>query len=108
MKKTKTTKPTKPYWEMTAKELADATKEFDGPLDLSKWRPITKAERAKFERMQKQGSKSIHIKRPSIKEVTVRLDAALLRQCSEYAAKHDLTLSDVITKSLQSEIASAK
>lgn len=61
--KKKSTKPSKPYWEMTTEELREATKEFDGPLDESQWRPLTKSERAKFERMQKGPHHSIFIDR---------------------------------------------
>jgi hypothetical protein len=56
-------KATKPYWEMTAAELAEATKEFDKPIPWSKTRPLTKAERERFERARATPSRSIYIKR---------------------------------------------
>ena len=35
----------KPYWEMNAKELATATKVFDGSLPRSKTKPLSAGER---------------------------------------------------------------
>jgi hypothetical protein len=58
-------KARKPYWEMTAAELAEATKEFDRPIPLSKTRPLTKEERAKFERMRRGPKVSVHVMRGS-------------------------------------------
>ena len=61
--KKKSTKPSKPYWEMNTAELREATREFDGPMNESEWRPMTKSERARFERMQKGPHRSIFIDR---------------------------------------------
>jgi len=56
-------KPPKPFWEMTPAELDEATKEFDEPICWSKCRPLTKAERARFEKMRAGPSVSIFLKR---------------------------------------------
>ena len=53
----------KPYWEMNAAELAEATKEFDLPIPESKLRPLTRRERMEFERLQKAPGRSIFLKR---------------------------------------------
>ena len=60
-------KQPKPYWEMTTKELAEATKEFDKPIPLSKTRPLTKEQRRRWERMKQEPSISIFISRRSKK-----------------------------------------
>jgi hypothetical protein len=62
----RTTQP-KPYWEMTAEELAEATKEFDKPIPLSKTRPLTKEQRRRWERMKQGPSVSIFVSRGSKK-----------------------------------------
>ena len=62
--KKKSMKPIKPYWEMNTEELRDATKEFNGPINESEWRPMTKSERAKFEGLQKGPHRSVFIHRP--------------------------------------------
>ncbi len=97
-------KPIKPYWEMTASELAEATKEFDRPLPASKTRALTKAERASFERMRKGPARSIFITRDP-DGVWVRLNPDILRRTSRYAAGQGLTLTDVINRSLKGMLA---
>jgi len=89
---------------MTAKELAEATKEFDRPIPPSKTRPLNKKERALFERMRKAPYCSIHVTR-SPDGVWVRLDPELLRRSTRYAAKEKLTLSQVINRSLKGMLA---
>jgi hypothetical protein len=93
-------KTNKPYWEMNAKELAHATKEFDKPIPLSKTRPLNKAERALFEKMRKAPHVSIHVTRGS-DGVWVRLDPDVLKRSTAYAAKQQLTLSELINRSLK-------
>jgi hypothetical protein len=95
----------KPYWEMTLAELREATKEFDRPIPLSKMRPLTKAQRERFERMQSGGSRSILVKRSAkTQTVQVELDDELLQRSSRYASRHKMSLSDVINKSLRSAL----
>jgi hypothetical protein len=96
--------PTKPYWEMTTAELAEATKEYDRPIPLSKTRPLTKARRALFERMQRGPHRSIFIARDAT-GVWVRIDPDLLKRTTRYAAKQKLTVNEVINRSLQGMLA---
>jgi hypothetical protein len=101
MKKMKAKKQNgKPYWEMNADELAEATKEFDRPIPESKLRPLTAAERREFERLQAGPSRSIYLKPRKQRQVKVKLDQELLRRSEDYASRHKMTLSDVISKSL--------
>jgi hypothetical protein len=97
-------KPQKPYWEMNAEELAEATKEFDRPIPLSKTKPLSKAERAAFERMRRSPHRSVYVSR-SADGVFVRLDPDLLRRSSRYAAEQKVTLSEVINRSLKGMLA---
>ena len=112
MKKTMQAKVTKPYWEMNAKELQEATKMYDEPLPESEFRSMTRAERARHERIMKGPSGSIFIHRPAEphkkSKVQIQLEEDLLKYCSEYASKHDLTISDVIAMSLKSSFVFAK
>ena len=66
--KRKSTK--KPYWEMSLEELREATKEFDGPVDISKTRPLTKEERARWNRSKKGPHYSIFVHSGKTKAVT--------------------------------------
>src|SRR5258707_998055 len=44
----------KPYWEMTATELAEATKQFDEPFVVDQTRPLTPAERKQWTRVRRK------------------------------------------------------
>jgi hypothetical protein len=101
-KKAVTKQNAKPYWEMTADELAEATKEFDKPLAPGRMRALTKEERARWERARKAG------KGRNISLVTVALPTSLLDRMSEYARKHDLSISDVMRKSVDSALSFAQ
>lgn len=103
-KMSKRSRTKKPYWEMTLAELRAATKEFDRPIPLSKTKPLTSAERATFERMQRSPSVSIFITRDA-SGVWVRLDPEILRRTTRYAAKNRLSLAQVINRSLRGLLA---
>jgi hypothetical protein len=93
---------------MTVKELQEATKEFDKPIPASKLRPLTRAERAEFERMRRGPGGSIYLRSPKKRAVKVELDVELLRRSNDYASKHKMTLSDVINRSLQTTLVFAE
>ena len=94
----------KPYWEMSAEELQEATKQFDKPIRLSKTKPLTREQRAQWERMRKTPARSIFITRDS-DGIFVRLDPDILRRSTRYAAEHKMTLSDVVNRSLRGMLA---
>lgn len=50
---------------MTTHELAEATKEFDRTIPLSKTRPLNKQERAIFDKMRRAPAVSIFVTRNS-------------------------------------------
>jgi hypothetical protein len=89
---------------MTTAELAEATKEFDGPVDKSKWRPLTGKERATFERERRRPAISIYTERGKTKQVKILLDKSIVDRCEKFAAKHNMTLSQVINLGLRSAL----
>jgi len=95
----------KPYWEMNTEELAEATKEFDKPIPAKSLRPLSKEQRARFERAQRLPHRSIFVLRDSEGATFVRLEPSILKRASRYAAAHQLTLSEVINKSLKGMLA---
>jgi hypothetical protein len=99
MKRSKTKKP---YWEMNLQELQEATKEFDKPIPMSRMRPLSKAEREDFERSRARGVRSIFVKRSRPKSVTLKLDEVIVTKSTEYASRHNMTLAEVIERSLRS------
>jgi hypothetical protein len=100
----KTNRPKKPYWEMNAKELAEATKEFDKPIPLSKTRPLNAKERALFEKMRRGPHRSIFISRDA-DGIWVRIDPEILRRSTRYAAQRKISLTEVINRSLKGLLA---
>lgn len=90
----------KPYWEMTAKELGEATKEFDKPIPSSRMRPLTKAQREQFEKARRGPVMAVFSHSDRKRQVTVKLNETTLQRCKEYAFKHHLTLSDVVNMGL--------
>ena len=101
---TKKRGPSKPYWEMTLDELRNATKHYDRPVPLSKTKPLTKGERALFERMRRAPSVSVFITRDR-QGVWVRLDPEIMRRSMRYASQRKMTLSEVINRSLKGMLA---
>src|ERR1700733_13971390 len=93
-------KPQKAYWEMNAEELAEATKEFDRPIPNSKTRPLTRQERAQFEKWRKGPHFSVFVTRDA-DGVFLRLPPDVLRQSLQYANEHGMTLSQVVSRGLK-------
>ena len=91
-------------WEMNVAELAAATKEYDCPVPLSKTKPLTRQQKAQWERMRRRPHRSIFVRRGSAGEF-VHLDSEVLERCLRYAADQGLTLSEVINRGLQGMLA---
>jgi hypothetical protein len=96
----KKSKQTKPYWEMSVEELADATKEFDKPLPASRFRPLSKRERDRFERARRSPHISVFVGDGN-RLITVAIDDALLHKSDQYARKHKMSRSELIARSLR-------
>jgi hypothetical protein len=86
----------KHYWEMNLQELEEATKEFDGPIDLSKIRPLTKAQRARFERDRRRGSVSISAMTLRPISLEIRFDERFMRNSIKEASKRGVPLYKVL------------
>jgi macrodomain Ter protein organizer (MatP/YcbG family) len=101
----------KAWTQLSLDELREATKEFDKPIPFSATRALTPAERARFEQgrrasASKNGAGKSQARKQ--REIKVKLDQELLRRSTDYAAKHKMTLSDVISRSLVSALAFAE
>ena len=97
-------KNSKPYWEMTASELADATREFDAEVPASRTRPLSARERLLWERAMGKPKPPARTKRRGTAAMTVELDPKLVRQSADHAAKHNMTLSEFVAKSLKGSL----
>jgi hypothetical protein len=82
----------KHFEDMTATELAEATKEFDQPFIFEKARPLTAGERAQ-ERKLRRG-------RPKVgggaRKISISLEGGLLRKADALAKKKGLNRSELI------------
>ena len=87
---------------MNLEELREATKEFDKPIPAWKLRPLTKAQRAQWERARAGGVKSIFLSRARPKSVTLKLDERLVDQTTKYASRKRMTFSQVVETGLRS------
>ena len=87
-------KKQKPYWEMDADELAEATKAFDDPGYQPAAVKVTATERARARRWA--GKRAAARAR-----LTLSLDKRLIEQTDDYAANHGVTFSEVVSDALR-------
>ena len=89
----------KSWGAMTPAELGEATKEFDHPLPPSRYKPLSKAERERFERAKHAGARG----RALVK--ALGLDSGLLSEAENYAKRKKLTFKQVVERGLRRELA---
>ena len=91
----------KRYDQMSAGELARATREFDRELPLGPdglpGRPMNAAERKQWAGARAKMSANQN----GLKRVVISLDARLLQQSDAFARKHDLSRSEMISAGLR-------
>jgi len=84
---------------MTAAELAEATKEFDHPLPPSRYKPLSKAERARFERASRAGERGRELMK------VFKFDRKLVTEAEAYARRRRLTWTELLERGLRRELA---
>jgi hypothetical protein len=84
---------------MTADQLAEATREFDHPLPPSRYKPATKAQRARFERALRAGARGRELM------ASLVLDKKLVSEAEAYAKSKKLTVVQLIERGLRRELA---
>jgi hypothetical protein len=89
----------KSWGAMSAAELAEATREFDHPLPESRYTPLSKAERARFERARNAGKHGRELMK------ALNIDPTLLSEAAAYARRRKLTLSQILERGLRRELA---
>jgi hypothetical protein len=93
----------KPYWEMTSRELAEATKQFDEPFIVNKSRALTPAEREQWKRVKRKRGRPR--KGQGFQRVSVSLERGLLKRATSLAKKRRLTRSQLIAQMLERALA---
>lgn len=94
---------------MTEAELAAATREFDNGVSLEQTRPLSPAERARWDRMQAnqppRSGKRRGAGRPTVgagaKPVLITVEAGLLQEIDAYAEGHDLSRSQLLAEGVR-------
>ena len=93
----------KPYWEMTALELAEATKQFDEPFVVDQSRPLTRAEREQWKRIKRKRG------RPRVgkgfQRISVSIEKGLLKRVTALAKKQRISRSKLFAQALQTALA---
>lgn len=89
----------KAYWELTAAELREATKQFDEEFVADKSRRLTPREQAIWEDAKKKGFAKASGKAAAT--ITVRLEQELLKDCTKLAKKRRLTRDALIARGLR-------
>jgi len=98
-------KKQKPYDQMTAAELAEATKEFDKPFAaLQQSSPLTPTMRNAHRRAAGRG-------RPRVgrgaAKLYISMERSLLKEADTYARKHGMSRSQLIASGLKAILGSA-
>ena len=98
-----TRKPTKPYWEMNTKELAEATAEFNEEFVADKAKPMTPEMRARWKKAKaklagENAGDGEHV-------IAVRLAKHLLDRCTALAKKKRISRDVLIARGLKALLA---
>ena len=98
-------KPKKPYWEMTADELAEATKEFDREFVGDEFKPLRGKQKARWLRAAQGPTRSVTLSRGAGRTktrcMTVELDAALARRIDRYAKTNNISVRELVERGLR-------
>ena len=88
----------KPYVLITADELVETTREFDRPVCTARTRPLTRAERQRWQRAKRAGGGGAR------RVVVGPLDNELFRRAGDYAKSRKLSLADLVARNLKSTL----
>lgn len=93
----------KQYWEMSTKELAAATKQFDEPFVADRSRPLTSLEREQWKRIKRKRG------RPKVgqghKRVSISIEQGLLKRVTTLAKKRRISRSKLLAQVLEEALA---
>jgi hypothetical protein len=96
----------KPYWEMTTKELEEATWQFDEPFVVRRSRPLTPTEKELWRAAKRKRG------RPKIgrgfQRISVSMERGLLKQVTALAKKRRVSRSRLFAQVFEKEVASKR
>jgi hypothetical protein len=95
----------KPYWEMNAEELRNATRDLDAERPGLPGRPLSAAQRTQWERLRRAPG------RPTIgkghRVISVSIEQGLLESIDLLAARMKISRASLIARGLRSVLAGA-
>ncbi len=89
----------KSYWEMTASELSEATKQFDEEFVVDKSQPLTSAERKEWNRAKQKRERRKASQ--GSRRISVTIDQGLLKRATELAKKRRISRSELVSQALE-------
>src|SRR5258708_31032768 len=95
----------KPYWEMTAQELREATKQYDRAR-LAAAKPLSPAMKARWERAQKRMGRPRVGK--GVKRILITVEGGLLERLDQYVKASGSNRSATITRGIRALLSGSK
>jgi hypothetical protein len=96
----------KAYWDMSAQELAEATKQFDEPHVVERSQPLTATEREQWKRVKRKRG------RPKVgrghQRVSISVEKELLKRITAYAKNRRVTRSGLVAEVFEELLAKAE
>jgi hypothetical protein len=96
----------KSYWEMTTKELEEATRQFDEPFVVRRSRPLTATEKEEWRAAKRKRG------RPKVgrgfQRISVSMEQGLLKQVTALAKKRRISRSRLFAQVFEKEVASER
>src|SRR4051812_11461187 len=96
----------KPYWEMTAADLAEATRPLDEPLVADQARPLTAAEQEQWQRVRRKRGRPKAGK--GFKRVSVSIERGLLARVTALAKERRISRSRLFALVLEEALSKGK
>jgi hypothetical protein len=96
-------KPAKPYWQITTKELREATEEFDEEFVADKALPLTPEMQHRWDRAKARKASSRN--GADQETIAVRLEKPLLDRCAALAKKKRISRDALIARGLNALLA---
>lgn len=104
MKRSKSRKPKKAYWEMTTAELREATRQFDDPKFHPKTLPVVAADRALHAQARRRGRPRVGL---GAARIQLTMERALLGRVDAHAKAQGLTRAQFLARAAARELAKA-
>ena len=94
----------KPYWEMDADELREATRQYDKEMPGLPGKPLSKSMREQLARARRRGRPRVGL---GAEKIRVSLERSLLQEADKAAQRLHISRSELIARGLRSVLRKA-